>query len=120
MTLVDSSVWINHFRRPEPSLIQLLDHKMAGIHPYIIGELACGNLKDRDETLRLLRDLPVLRAANEREVYYLLETYGLWGTGLGWVDLHLLAAAAVTGWRLLTADAALNKAAAKVGIQTPR
>jgi predicted nucleic acid-binding protein len=117
MTLVDTSVWINHFRQADPALGQLLANGMAGVHPYVIGELACGHMKDRDSTLRLLRALPQVPAANETEVYYLLDTYRLWGTGLGWVDLHLLAAAAVAGWRLMTADSGMNKAAAKAGIR---
>jgi predicted nucleic acid-binding protein len=116
MTLVYTSVWINHFRKPETVLVQLLTNGMAGIHPYVIGELACGTLKDRVATLSLLRALPQAPVANETEIYYLLDTYRLWGTGLGWVDLHLLTSAAVAGWRLMTADDALNKAAAKAGI----
>lgn len=116
MTLVDTSVWINHFRKPDAALIQLLANGMAGVHPYVLGELACGNMKDRDTTLRLLKTLPQAPVANEAEVYYLLDTYRLWGTGLGWVDLHLLTSAAVAGWRLLTADGGMIKAAAKAGI----
>jgi len=116
MTLVDTSVWIGHFRRPQPDLVRLLADGMAGIHPFVIGELACGNLKDRDMTLRLLRALPQAPVANEAEIYYLLDTHQLWGTGLGWVDLHLLASAAVAGWRLMTADDAMNRAVAKAGI----
>ncbi len=116
MTLVDTSVWINHFRQHDAALAQLLTDGMAGVHPYVLGELACGNIKNRENTLRLLKALPQAPAANESEVYYLLETYRLWGSGLGWVDLHLLAAAAVAGWRLMTADGGLNKAAAKAGI----
>ena len=116
MTLVDTSVWVNHFRRPEAALVQLLADGMAGIHPYVIGELACGNLRDREGTLRLLGALPRANVASEAEVHRLLESCRLWGTGLGWVDLHLLTAAAVAGWRLMTADAVLEKAARKVGI----
>ncbi len=116
MTLVDTSVWINHFRKPEPALVQLLANGMAGIHPYVIGELACGSMKDRDRTLGLLKALPQVQVANDAEIYFLLDTYRLWGTGLGWVDLHLLAAAAVAGWHLMTADDAMNRAAAKTGI----
>jgi predicted nucleic acid-binding protein len=116
MTLVDTSVWVNHFRRPEAALVQLLADGMAGIHPYVIGELACGNLRDRGGTLRLLGALPRANIAREAEVHRLLESCRLWGTGLGWVDLHLLTAAAVAGWRLMTADAALNRAAAKAGV----
>jgi hypothetical protein len=116
MTLVDTSVWIKHFRTPEPAPVQLLANGMAGIHPYVVGELACGSLKSRESTLRLLRALPQAPVANEAEIYYLLDTYRLWGAGLGWVDLHLLTAAALAGWRLMTADAVLNRAAAKAGI----
>jgi predicted nucleic acid-binding protein len=116
MTLVDTSVWINHFRKPEAALNQVLADGMAGIHPYVIGELACGNIRNRDNTLRLLRALPLAPVANDSEIYYLLDTYRLWGMGLGWVDLHLLASAAVAGWRLMTADDALNRAAAKARI----
>lgn len=116
MTLVDTSVWINHFRKPEAALVQLLADGMAGIHPYVIGELACGNLKDRELILRLLRALPLAPVANESEIYYLLDRYRLWGTGLGWVDLNLLTSAAVAGWHLMTADDALNRAAAKAGM----
>jgi hypothetical protein len=116
MTLVDTSVWINHFRKPEAALVQLLANGLAGVHPFVVGELACGNLKDREGVLRLLRALPQAPVANGAEVYYLLDTYRLWGAGLGWVDLHLLTAAAVAGWRLMTADNAMNRAAAKAGI----
>jgi predicted nucleic acid-binding protein len=116
MTLVDTSSWINHFRKPDAALIQLLTDGMAGIHPFVLGELACGNLRDRDSTLRLLRALPLAPVAKDAEIYYLLDTYRLWGTGLGWVDLNLLTSAAVAGWRLMTADDALNKAAGKAGI----
>jgi hypothetical protein len=116
MTLVDTPVWINHFRKPERELVQLLTNGLAGVHPYVVGELACGNLKDREQTLRLLRALPQARIAGEAEIYYLLDTHRLWGTGLGWVDLHLLASAALAGWHLMTADDAMKRAAAKAGI----
>jgi predicted nucleic acid-binding protein len=116
MTLVDTSVWIDHFRKPDVALLQLLSDGRAGIHPFIVGELACGNFKDRAGALRSLQALPRISVAGDAELYYLLETYRLWGTGLGWVDLHVLASAAVSGWRLLTADHALQRAAAKVGI----
>ena len=90
--------------------------EMAGVHPYVVGEFSCGSFRDRAATLKELRDLPQALVAGDAELYYLLETYRLWGTGLGWVDLHMLASAAVSGWRLLTADHALQRAAAKVGI----
>lgn len=116
MTLVDTSIWIDHFRKPEPALVRLLDKGTAGIHPFVVGELACGNLKDRSTILQLLRELPQAPVANEAEVYYLLDAYRLSGTGLGWVDLHILASAALGKWGLLSADSALNRAAVKAGI----
>ena len=117
MTLVDTSVWIDHFRKPQSGLVQLLTNGLAGVHPYVLGELACGNLKDREQTLRLLRALPQAPVAGEAEIYYLLDTHRLSGTGLGWVDLHLLASAAVVGWHLMTADDAMKRAAVKAGIR---
>jgi predicted nucleic acid-binding protein len=116
MTLVDTSVWINHFRKSDPALVRLLGKRAAGVHPHILGELACGSIKDRYETLSELSALPHVPVANEAEVYHLLETYRLWGTGLGWVDLNVLASAAVAGWGLMTADSALRRGAAKVGV----
>ncbi len=82
----------------------------------MIGELACGNFKDRESTLFSLRTLPLVPTAEEDEAFCLLETYRLWGTGLGWVDVNLLASTAVSGARLMTVDAALRRAAAKVGV----
>ena len=111
MTLVDTSVWANHFRSPQPDLVQLLNDGLAGIHPFVIGELAAGNVGDRAPTLADLAALPQARVASEAEVHHLLEVHRLWGTGLGWIDLHLLASAALSGWALLTADRALNQAA---------
>jgi predicted nucleic acid-binding protein len=116
MTLVDTSVWISHFRKPDAALLQLLSGEKAGTHPFIVGELACGSFKDRAGTLGTLRDLPQAAIADEADVHHLLETYRLWSTGMGWVDLHVLAAAAATGWHLMTTDAAMQRAAAKIGI----
>ena len=111
MTLVDTSVWANHFRSPHPALVELLNEGRAGSHPFVIGELAAGNLRDRAATLGELAALPQARAASEAEVHHLLEARGFWGTGLGWIDLHLLASAALSGWSLLTADRVMTQAA---------
>ena len=116
MTLVDTSVWVNHFRKPDVALSQLLTDGDAGMHPFIVGELASGNLKDRTRSLGSFRSLPQAPVVDEAEVYYLLERYRLWGTGLGWVDLHVLAAAAVASWRLMTVHRAMDRAATKIGI----
>ena len=116
MTLVDTSVWANHFRSPQPTLVQLLNDGLAGGHPFVIGELAAGNLRNRAATLADLAALPQARVASEAEVHHLLEIHRLWGTGLGWIDLHLLASAALSGWTLLTADRVMNQTAQALGL----
>ena len=119
MTLVDTSVWVNHFRRPQSNLIRLLEDSAAGIHPFVLGELACGNLKDRASTLGDLAKMPEAPLAAEGEVMHLLESHRLWGQGLGWVDLHLLASALLGGWDLLTDDRTMERAARRLGIMCP-
>jgi predicted nucleic acid-binding protein len=119
MILVDSSVWINHFRRPEPRLDALLVHELVSLHPFVLGELACGNLHRRAETIAFLEDLPSAALASEPDVRHLLESRRLWATGLGWVDMHLLASALIEGLRLWTADRAVAVAAKQLGIAFP-
>jgi predicted nucleic acid-binding protein len=83
MTLVDTSVWINHFRLGERRLAALLEESSAGVHPFVIGELACGNLRHRAATLGDLAKLPHAKAPTEAEVHHILESRGLCGNGLG-------------------------------------
>ena len=109
--LVDTSVWVAHFRKGEPRLIQLLDEEAVLCHPFIVGELACGNLKNRDEILSLLQALPQAPQAETDEVMQLIESHRLMGKGLGWIDVHLLASALLTGCSVWTLDKALLKAA---------
>lgn len=116
MTLVDTSVWANHFRSPHPSLVQLLEDGFAGSHPFVIGELAVGNLKNRSVTLADLAALPQVQIASEGEVHHFLESHRLWGTGLGWIDLHLLASAALSQWTLLTTDRVMDQTAQRLGL----
>jgi predicted nucleic acid-binding protein len=116
MTLVDTSVWANHLRSAQPDLVELLEDGRAGIHPFVIGELAAGNLRNRAATLADLAALPMAQSASEAEVHHLLESHRLWGTGLGWIDLHLLASAALSGWTLLTADRVMNQTAQAMGL----
>jgi predicted nucleic acid-binding protein len=111
MTLVDTSVWIDHFRTSNEALVKLLENGLAGTHPFVIGELAAGNLKSRPTTLTYFRALPTIPVASEAEVHHFLESHRLWGLGLGWVDLHLLTAATIAGWTLLTVDRVLKAAA---------
>jgi predicted nucleic acid-binding protein len=119
MILVDTSIWVNHFRKADAALLQLLTEGSAGMHPFIVGELACGNLKNRAAALDDLARLPQTPVASETEVSHLLQSSRLWGKGLGWVDLHLLAAAKLSGWGLYTADRALMRAASAIGISAP-
>jgi predicted nucleic acid-binding protein len=119
MTLVDTSVWVNHFRRPQSSLIKLLEDSSAGMHPFVLGELACGNLKHRALTLADFARLPQAPLATQGEVLHLLESRRLWGQGLGWVDVHILASALLGGWALLTADRTMQRAARRFGILCP-
>ena len=114
MTLVDTSIWINHLRYGNPRLESLLQDTQVLTHPWVIGELACGGLKNRKEILALLQALPETHIPEHHEVLHLLETHKLYGVGLGWVDINLLAAAQLTGCALWTADAQLQKTAAKL------
>lgn len=116
MILADTFVWVDHFRRKDAELARLLLEEEVGVHPFVLGELAAGNLHKRADVLGFLALLPQTAVAEEREVHHLLDAGQLWGTGLGWVDLHLLAAARLTGWRLYSANRALNAAAARVGV----
>jgi len=119
MILVDSSVWMNHFRTTEPRLEALLVHELVSLHPFVLGELAGGNLSKRAETIALLEKLPAAAVAKEPEVRHLLESRRLWGTGLGWVDMHLLASALIEESMLWTADRAMAAAAKQLGIALP-
>jgi predicted nucleic acid-binding protein len=115
MTLVDTSVWIDHFRKPDATLAQLLVNRSVALHDFVLGELASGSLPSRVRTLTYLRQLPRAPMARDSEVHHLLESHRLWGKGLGWVDLHLLASSVLSGFALLTADHELMQLAAKLG-----
>lgn len=119
MILVDSSVWINHFRHTETRLQELLVHELVLVHPFVLGELACGNLRKRAETIAYLDRLPAAGVASEPQVRHLLESRRLWGTGLGWIDMHLLASALIDGLRLWTVDRAVAVAAQQLGVAFP-
>jgi len=99
--LVDTAVWIDHFRDGDPHLAELLDHGVVLAHPWVTGELALGRLLARAEILRLLDDLPQATAATTAEVMQLIDHHELFGLGIGYVDAQLLAST------MLTADAAL-------------
>ncbi len=114
MTLVDTSVWIDHLRKTDEELSVLLDEGRVLVHPFVIGEIACGTLRHRAEVLAHLRRLPSAPIASSDEVHHLLETHDLAGCGLGWIDLHLLAASRLARCSLLTHDRRLRDVAASL------
>ena len=117
MILVDSSVWIDHLYASEPALVELLTAGQVLTHPFVIGELACGNLRNRKAILSLLQDLPAAPVATEEEVLFFIERRGLMGKGIGYVDAYLLAAVSMaeTG-RLWTRDKRLRAVAESMSL----
>ena len=115
MILVDTSVWIDHLRTGDERLIDLLDSSQILAHTFVIGELACGNLRKRDEVLRLLNDLPQAPVASQEEVLHFIERNRLMGQGIGYIDAHLLASTALADRALIwTRDQRLQKIARKL------
>ena len=104
MTLVDTSVWIDHFRNGNPRLRELLEEGEVATHPMVLGELACGNLPRRVYTLRLLARLPRIAQAPDRLVLQSIESRRLFGKGVGWIGAHLLTAALLSSVELWTLD----------------
>lgn len=112
MILADTSVWIDHFRTGVAALSRALDDGEVLMHPFVLGELACGNFRNRDEALALLDELPRAREATHEEVVVMIERRRLMGRGIGYVDAHLLAATAITPEaRLWTHDRRLSRVA---------
>jgi len=115
MTLADTSVWVEHFRKTQSRLQSLLESGEVATHAFVLGELACGKLPRRGETLHDLRALPCLPTASEAEVNHFVDHHRLWGLGLGWVDFHLFASVRIGAARLWTLDRRLQKVAVKFG-----
>ncbi len=116
MVLVDSSVWVWHLRAGNSDLEILLNDGRVVCHPFIIGELACGNLKNRTEILSLLHSLPMAKQAEHEEVLHFIESNRLMSRGIGYVDAHLLASAVPTGIPFWTLDKKLQEVSLKFGI----
>ncbi len=116
MTLVDTSIWVEHLCRGLPRLATLLQDGEVLIHPWVIGELACGNLRNRSQVLELLQGLPAATVASDAEVLLLIERDRLMGRGIGYVDAHLLASARLSRCRLWTQDRRLVAVAQERGI----
>lgn len=117
MILVDTSVWVDHLRSHDEQLFGLLMQGVVSIHPMIIGELACGHLQNRMQLMDLLQSLPASPEATHRETIFLLESHQLMGKGIGYIDLHLLAACLISdNAHLWTRDKRLAGIAESLGI----
>jgi len=116
MVLVDTSVWVNHLRDGDKLLENLLINGEVVCHSFIIGELACGNIKNRKEIISLLQALPKASSIEFEEFLYFIEENQLNGKGIGFVDIHLLASARLDQIKLWTEDKRLKKAAIELGL----
>jgi hypothetical protein len=117
MVLVDTSVWVAHLRDGNVGLEELLNEGQAVCHPFIIGELACGNLKNRSLILSLLKSLPLATVAEHEEVMHFIGNKDLMGKGLGYVDIHLLTSAALSGIPIWTLDRKLDGSSERLGLK---
>ncbi len=116
MTLVDTSVWVDHLRVADLRLAELLLDGQVLCHPFVVGELACGSLRRRAEILSLLSSLPALPVMASEEALEFIDAQGLMGKGLGWVDVHLLGAAFTARQRIWSKDRRLAEAARRLGL----
>jgi predicted nucleic acid-binding protein len=115
--LIDTSVWIGHLRSGEPLLVAALESARVMMHPFVLGELACGNLANRSEVLGLLGGLPAALTATDPEALEFIERRALMGRGIGYIDVHLLASIALSGdVRLWTKDRRLAAVAMELDL----
>lgn len=120
MILVDTSIWIDHFRAAEPQLTALLNNNDVLTHPFVIGEIALGNVKQRAVVLRHLNNLPLASAATHDEIMAMIDRHALANTGIGYVDASLLASTALSpGAALWSRDKNLRACVARCGL-SPR
>ena len=117
MILVDTSVWVQHLRAADRALVTLLIVGQVLGHPFVVGELALGNLKPRKIVLVSLQKLPQVTTSTDKEVLHFVDRYALYGTGIGYIDAHLLASLRLTpGAVLWTRDKPLQLVAEKLGL----
>lgn len=116
MILVDTSVWIDHFRKKNDNLDALLYRGIVQMHEFIIGELAIGNLKNRKPILDLLESVPKLKKLSHDEFMFFVDKYSLFGRGVGFVDIHLLAATKMANIKIWTLDKNLLKIAEEMNL----
>ena len=117
MILVDSSIWIDYLRSGDVALARLLEESSVLTHPFILGELALGNLRQREQILDDLQTLPEIIPATDDEVMHFINTNHLYGKGIGYVDAHLLASVRLApGSRIWTRDKRLDALAREMNI----
>jgi predicted nucleic acid-binding protein len=117
--LVDSSVWVDHLCASDQTLVRLLENGQVLVHPFVIGELALGYIRQRSKLLAALQDLPQAGVASDHEVLRFIERHELFGLGIGYVDVHLLAAVRLTPPAVLwTRDKRLLSVASHLGISS--
>jgi predicted nucleic acid-binding protein len=116
IVLVDTSVWVEFWRRGNARLAQLLEQDRVVVHPFVLGELALGRLARRADVLRDLQALESPRVAEPGEVLALIDRTPLWGRGIGWVDAHLVASALLDRLHLWTLDQRLASIGASLGV----
>jgi predicted nucleic acid-binding protein len=116
MILVDTSVWADHIRRKNEKMAMLMAEGQVLIHPFIVGELALGNLENREVYLTSFASFPSSKMASDTEVMTMIEAKGLYGSGIGYVDAQLLAAAQLSHAKLWTNDKRLHAAAVRLGL----
>ncbi|HEX9391982.1 MAG TPA: type II toxin-antitoxin system VapC family toxin [Usitatibacteraceae bacterium] len=114
MILVDTSIWVDHFRHGDQTLVELLSSGHVVMHPFVRGELALGNLKPRAEILQLLSDLPQATVADEKELLHIVESRKMMGLGIGLIDAHLIASALLDACTLFTRDKRLLAVATRL------
>ncbi len=117
MILVDTSVWIDHFRHGDVELARLLNTGQVLTHRFVIGELSLGNLQNRNIVLSTLQNLPQVTVASDDEVLHFIGNQALFGSGIGYIDAHLLAAVRLTPGALLwTRDKRLLAESVRLGL----
>ena len=117
MVLVDTSVWVSHLRSGEPRLTEFLEKGLVLMHPAVVGELACGNLRNRKAFLSDLAELQEAVAATNEEALLFIEGRKLWGRGIGWIDAHLLASSLLSGCSIWTLDGRLKAVCDIAGVK---
>lgn len=111
-----AQIWLSHFRDGNPQLRDLLLNGQIACHPFIVGELACGNIKKREEIISLIQALIISTISDHMEVLHLIEQRRLIGIGLCYIDVHLLASALLSGMPLWTRDKKLREAAIRLNV----